>query len=131
MIIDTNVYSGISRGNRNILMALSGRGVIHLSSVVVAELKYGFVGGNIYEQNIKELHRFIARDSVVLLDVVNGTTDYYAEVALYSKKHGRALSDNDIWIAALAMQHRIPLLTCDKDFAGIADLLGDLLVLVE
>jgi predicted nucleic acid-binding protein len=53
------------------------------------------------------------------------TTEYYAELQLLCQQKGKALSQNDIWIAALARETDDTLVTFDKDFVIFAEVLRD------
>jgi PIN domain. len=46
-------------------------------------------------------------------------------------KKGRVLSQNDIWIAALAKETGGTLATFDKDFKALSDIFGDKLLILE
>ena len=128
MIIDTNIYAAIRRGNATVGDILSREAALHMPIPVIAELKIGFILGSMFERNTRDLENFLSRDSCIILDCDIQTTQFYAEISSYAQKHGKALSHNDLWIAALAVQHNIPLLTLDKDFLGLKELLGKLLV---
>ena len=47
--------------------------------------------------------------------------DRYAEIDTFLSRSGRALSDNDVWIAACASATEATLLTTDRDFDPLAD----------
>ena len=51
------------------------------------------------------------------------TSRHYAIVKSYLKSKGTPIPENDIWIAALAKQHRLTLVTRDKHFNNIHELL--------
>ena len=46
----------------------------------------------------------------------------YAELKLQLKKQGTPIPINDVWIAALVLQHRATLFTRDSDFERIPQL---------
>lgn len=50
------------------------------------------------------------------------TTQHYGEVYLHLRRQGRALSQVDMMIAALARQHKLIVLTTDRDFEAFPDL---------
>jgi predicted nucleic acid-binding protein len=56
----------------------------------------------------------------MVLDVNEQTTNYYAEITLELKRKGKPIPTNDIWIAALCRQHRLPLLSRDRHFDLVA-----------
>jgi tRNA(fMet)-specific endonuclease VapC len=61
----------------------------------------------------------LLRDCLVL-DVNEPTTHCYAEITLELKRKGKPIPTNDIWIAALCRQHRLPLLSRDRHFDLVA-----------
>ena len=59
------------------------------------------------------------------------TTEHYAQVQLLCQQRGEALSQNYIWIAALARETDDTLLTFDKDFTALKETLGDKLIILD
>jgi tRNA(fMet)-specific endonuclease VapC len=49
-------------------------------------------------------------------------SEIYSDVKLALKKKGRPIPENDIWIAASALQHGLVLITRDKDFDTVEGL---------
>ena len=52
----------------------------------------------------------------MVLKVDQYTAEIYAQIRFELKQKGRPLPDNDIWIAALARQHDLSLVTRDSHF---------------
>jgi len=123
MIIDTNIYTAIRRGDTAVTQILTAADVIHVPIPVIAELKKGFSLGSLKDRNDQELSSFLSRDNSIILDCTTETTGHYAVVSAYAQKMGRSLSHNDLWIAALAIQNNLTLLTLNKDFEAILELL--------
>lgn len=130
MIIDTNIYSALDRAESTTLKMMANVPVAYVPIIVLGELQYGFMKGSRGEENINRLKRFLSQDTVEVLNIKAETTRYYGELSLLCKKSGRALSNNDIWIAALAMENDLPLATFDKDFAVFKDILKSGLILL-
>ena len=88
--------------------------------VVLGELRAGFVCGTRSAQNIQTLTRFLNKPRVQVLFPNDGTTHHYAN--LYAnlfrqlRKQGTPIPTNDIWIAALCVQHDLFLSTNDAHF---------------
>ncbi|MDZ7744526.1 MAG: type II toxin-antitoxin system VapC family toxin [Candidatus Saccharibacteria bacterium] len=116
MLIDTNVYSALNKGHQAAARLIGAQQSIYVPVVVVGELRYGFAYGTKQVENEEQLNRFIASTAVELLYISHKTTELYAELAAYCRRSGRVLSDNDLWIAALAQEHGLSLATYDKDF---------------
>jgi predicted nucleic acid-binding protein len=56
--IDTNAYSALKRGNKNVLELLENCSVIVIPSIIVGELLAGFNIGSKYHENVAELKVF-------------------------------------------------------------------------
>lgn len=116
VVIDTNLYSKFVLGDNQAYDVIRTCKVINVPIFVIAELKFGFLGGTRKEDNTDKLNRFISQDNVNIMVPSYETSNMYAELADFCKKTGRVFSQNDIWIAALALEHNLPLATYDKDF---------------
>lgn len=57
-----------------------------------------------------------------ILTVTEPTTLAYARVRVSLKKLGRSIPANDAWIAALALQHHLPVLSRDTHFDDVPGL---------
>lgn len=58
-------------------------------------------------------------DESEMLDVDRATASHYAEVRHQLKKDGRPIPENDVWIAALARQHQLPIVSRDAHFDSV------------
>ena len=122
LVIDTNVYSGFMRGRPGVVKALRSAHEIHLPLIVLAELLAGFAAGTRARKNRDELTRFMSSPRVNLLKPDEKTAHHYADVFAALRVTGTPIPTNDLWIAALARQHRLPLLTYDAHFAAVPGL---------
>lgn len=95
---------------------------------VLGELRFGALNASAEwrPRMLETLDAFVKRCEVLLPDLQ--TADAYARVrasirfpVTMSRRREVHLL-NDVWIAALCIQHELPLLTNDRDFEGIADL---------
>ena len=57
-----------------------------------------------------------------VLPVDHETSVHYAQIRTELKKAGRPIPSNDLWIAALSRQHRLPLMTQDRHLDAVRDL---------
>jgi predicted nucleic acid-binding protein len=130
MVIDTNVYSALERGSDLATSAIAGQSSLQVPLMVVAELRFGFINGAKHKLNEERLIRFLAQPNVEVLLPTLKTSELYAKLSTHCRQSGRALSQNDIWIAALAKEHNKKFVTYDNDFKVFQELFGkDLLVL--
>lgn len=122
LVIDTNVYSGFRRGLPGVVRVLRSAHEIHLPLIVLGELLAGFAAGTRAAKNRDELARFMASPRVHLLRPDEKTASQYADVFIALRARGAPIPTNDLWIAALARQHRLPLFSLDAHFAAVPDL---------
>jgi tRNA(fMet)-specific endonuclease VapC len=94
-----------------------------LPSIVIGELLAGFELGNRRQRNRDELTEFLAVPRVAIVDVTQATGQRYAHIFAYLRREGTPIPTNDIWIAALAMEHGIELLTSDGHFGRVPHIL--------
>jgi tRNA(fMet)-specific endonuclease VapC len=100
-------------------------GILVLPLFVLAELELGVSRSTRKEENLRRVRDFVADCSLLAPD--EGTIVPYVrlrdsfEAARTLPRASAKLEglNNDLWIAALCLQHRLPLLTNDKDFDGI------------
>jgi len=57
-----------------------------------------------------------------ILPITEETATAYASLRIALKRSGRPIPANDAWIAALAIQHRLPVLSRDQHFDAVPDL---------
>jgi predicted nucleic acid-binding protein len=123
ILIDTNIYSEAMRGNAAIVDTLRQVPRIGFSSISVGELLSGFKSGNREQKNRQELSAFLASPRVMLYTVDKDTAEHYSSVQHRLRKKGTPIPTNDIWIAAVALQHGLPVYTMDKHFNKVDDLI--------
>jgi tRNA(fMet)-specific endonuclease VapC len=119
ILVDTNAYSNLLRGDENILDALSKAAIVHMSVIVIGELLSGFKGGVKETYNKKLLQEFIEKPTVNVLDVTIETSEIFAEIKNVLKTSGSPIPINDVWIAAHAVETGSVLITYDEHFKRI------------
>ena len=123
VLLDTSAYSALLRGHQPVLDVMRRSETVAVSAVVLGELYSGFRAGNRWAENTAQLAQFLSKPSVRVLDVTEETALRYAEVDVYLRKKGRPIPRNDVWIAAVALEHGLQLLTLDNRFREIPLLL--------
>jgi len=89
---------------------------VFLPFVVLGELRAGFRCGRKSRQNEGVLRRFLQSPRVSILLADEGTTHLYAALFAQLRAAGTPIPTNDLWIAALVLQHDLELCTRDKHF---------------
>lgn len=123
LLIDTNIYSLAMRGEKDIVEILRHTRQISISAISIGELLSGFRGGNQKEKNQQELNQFLDSPRVSLYSIDEETAEQYSAILQQLKQQGTPIPTNDIWIAAVALQHGLPLFTRDIHFSHISGLL--------
>jgi len=90
---------------------------LYISCTAIGELFYGALNSNQIDENIQRLTDFI-RDAVSV-PCDDDTARVYGDIKTALRRKGRPIPDNDIWIAAVAMQHSLTLVSRDEHFANI------------
>lgn len=121
-LIDTNRYSDFAKGVSEIVELFASAERLYMPFVVLAELRAGFRCGTVSRQNEQFLTQFLENRRVELLFADSITTQVYADVYAQMRQQGTPIPTNDLWIAALAIQHTLPLCTRDEHFANIRQL---------
>lgn len=120
--LDANRYTDLCRGNHEVAEQTSQAERIYLPLVVMAELRAGFQAGTRARQNERVLVRFLSSPRVRLLLPDEQTTFHYANLFVQLRLQVTPIPTNDLWIAALVIQHDLTLLTRDAHFKCIPQL---------
>lgn len=119
-ILDTNVIIAIRKHDRSVTQRITPEMKLYLPSIVLGELFFGAHHSDHVHQNlqdVKSLMRIYA-----ILPCNGGTADAYGHLHAHLLKKGRPIPDNDIWIAAIALQRGFTLITRDGHFRHIEHL---------
>jgi tRNA(fMet)-specific endonuclease VapC len=84
---------------------------------VVGELRYGALNSRRADENVAEVERLVARCHI--LDITLATAEVYARLRLDLKKKGKPIPENDLWIAALCVEHQVKLAAADSHFDAV------------
>ena len=117
--LDTNAYGDFMRGDSARVEVIRTARHIHLPLIVLGELRAGFAAGNQKSTNAANLQRFLNSPRVSILLPDEQTTHHYAQLYLQLRKKGAAIPTNDLWIAALSVQHNLVLCTSDTHFQNL------------
>ncbi len=119
LALDTNAYGAAARGEPRAVALLRAADRVVVPFVVLAELRAGFAHGTTGRRNEAALTRFLATPRVDALYADEQTTHHYAGVFAQLKRQGTPIPTNDLWIAALVLQHDLVLFTLDAHFAHL------------
>jgi predicted nucleic acid-binding protein len=120
MILDTNAISALAGLDQTLARMVDADGNASLSFIAVAEYRYGILGSTKQIACQKTLDGLLEILPVLLPDLE--TLEIYAALSHELKRVGRTIPTNDLWIAALARQHAMPVLSRDQHFDRIPDI---------
>lgn len=116
LALDTNRYVDLCKGVDETIEILEQADEILMPFAVLGELRAGFAHGRREAENERVLRRFLLKDGVRVLFPDDQTTHHYASVFRQLRKQGTPIPTNDMWIAALVLQHNLVLHARDKHF---------------
>lgn len=120
MILDTNALSAFVDGEPSVGERLLTEPRAAIPVIVLGEFRYGIAGSRhraAYEAWLDEhLPEF------EVLAVTETTARTYASLRVSLRKRGRPVPANDCWIAALAIEHRLSVLSRDTHFDAVPGL---------
>ncbi len=117
MILDTNALSAWAEGLPSVDAPLRAAGRLVIPSVVLGEYYFGIRQSSQRRRYEDWLRRYLPLASIAVVN--HATAGIYAEVRLALKRAGTPIPSNDAWIAALARQHALPVLSNDAHFDAV------------
>jgi len=122
LALDTSRYTDLCRGDRPVIEAVERADEVWLPFIVLGELRAGFAVGSQGPRNEAVLRRFLLKSGVGVLYADEQTTHHYSAVYRQLRKQGTPLPTNDMWIAALVLQHSLVLYARDAHFDALPQL---------
>jgi tRNA(fMet)-specific endonuclease VapC len=120
VILDTNGVSAMADGSPGLENVLRTATELTVPVIVLGEYRYGIAQSR-YRRRYEEWLAGLLRNCRILhLD--EDTAAEYAAIRIELKRSGKPIPANDAWIAALARQHRMPVISQDEHFDFIPKL---------
>ena len=116
MILDTNALSALAGRDAGLIERIANAPRLCVTLISLGEYAYGVAGCSASRKKQLErwLDAFLERAEVLLPN--RDTVDPYAAVRAQLKAAGTPIPANDCWIAALARQHGLSLVSKDRHF---------------
>ena len=121
--LDTNRLTDLFRGDAELTEQLEASEEVWIPFIVLGELKAGFLGGSERRANEMLLNRLLAKSTVDVLLPGRETAEHYGRLFVQLKRAGTPIPDNDLWVAALVLEHNLVLITRDRHFEHIPQML--------
>lgn len=122
-LLDTVIVAGYFNRDAAILKKMSDA-TVYVSSTTIGELYFGAYNSGKTQQNIQNIQQFSSLISILVVD--ENTANWYGKIKKALRAKGRPIPENDIWIAASAMQHGLILATRDAHFNQVENLTIDI-----
>ncbi len=121
-LLDTSVFIAIESGRSLRTEAIPETAAI--SVVTKAELRVGIFAAEDIETRDRRLVTFELANRMVSLPVDEAVSRAWAQMRAYVRASEQKVRINDMWIAATAAAHEIPVVTQDADFDALNGVAG-------
>jgi tRNA(fMet)-specific endonuclease VapC len=119
-LLDTNAAIALLNGDIGLNEKLTADSDLYLPVPVAGELYFGAAKSSRIAANTTKVATFLAANVLIICD--QGTAVNYGQIKAELESKGRPIPDNDMWIAAIARQHNLTLVTRDAHFLQVADI---------
>ena len=113
----------ITKGVADVVRTIESAEQVYVPFPVVAELRSGFLNGTRAAANERVLQSFLHKPGVAVLHSDDQTTIHYASISHQLRIQGTPIPINDVWIAAIVIQHGLTLYARDRHFDHIPQLM--------
>lgn len=120
LLVDTSFVVDFFHGDPVLGWMLEQAHAVYVPVVVLAELLAGARRSQRVAKNLKQIEEFASRSVVLSCDHV--TASHYADIYNRLRTRGTPIPENDMWIAAVAMQHELPIAARDAHFDNVDSL---------
>jgi tRNA(fMet)-specific endonuclease VapC len=114
VLLDTNILIALLAGEAAVLEQLNTATAVYIPSIALGELYYGAQKSARASDNIFRIDELGAAAAVLGCDAE--TAARYGEIKAALRTRGTPIPENDIWIAAIAVQHELEVVTRDTHF---------------
>jgi tRNA(fMet)-specific endonuclease VapC len=117
LILDTNALSALADGHPGAVERISQAASLAIPAVVLGEFRYGIAHSRRRSDYESWLSHHDADYTVLAVDAA--TSEHYARIRAELRAKGSPIPANDVWIAASARQHRLPIVSRDRHFDAV------------
>lgn len=119
-LLDTNIVIAFFANESLIVQAVNQVEQVSVPSIVLGELYFGALRSGRVVTNLARIEALTQHTAIVPCD--DDTAKHYGRIKHELQLRGRPLPENDIWIAAVALQHGLTLVSRDRHFEEITGL---------
>lgn len=122
LLIDTNRLSDALAEVDEVLDQLENAESLHVPVIALGEIRAGFLRGKRQADNEKRLSWFLSQNGVFTMSVDGPVSHRFAALHHALRTKGRSIPTNDLWIAAIAVEHGLVVYTRDAHFESVPGL---------
>ena len=119
-LLDTKIVIAWFAGEATVRRHLKLNADLFLSSIVIGELYFGACASGRKEANLRRIDDLVQESAVLNCDLQ--TALRYGDVKNDLREKGRSIPENDLWIASIALQHSLILVSRDRHFDEVIGL---------
>lgn len=116
-LLDTNIVIALFAQDTSVQQHIAEAEAVFVPSIVLGELYYGARKSGRVAANLARIDEFAASSAVLVCDTA--TAQQYGQIKNILRTKGRPIPENDIWIAAIAQQYELTLISRDEHFREI------------
>jgi len=120
ILLDTNIIIDVLKNDEATIKKLATYNKVYYPIIAIAELIYGAYNAQNTTKKLSEVEKIKTKGISLYVD--DATTYEYGKIKSKLKQNGTPIPENDIWIAAIALQHQLPVFTNDKHFEKVENL---------
>ena len=121
MILDTNALSAFVDGDESVRTVILKSSQPAIPVIVIGEFRNGIAQSRHQSEYESWLDTHLP--DFLILSITEETASVYSDLRVELKRRGRPIPANDAWIAALALQHRLAVLSPDTHFDSVPGLI--------
>ena len=120
MILDTNAISAMAESDTALERVLPDVRSQFIPVICLGEYRSGIIRSRFRRELDRWLNLLASSRQILFLEL--DTTPFYAEIVADLCQRGCMIPINDVWIASLAQQHKLPVLSRDAHFDQVKNL---------
>ena len=120
VVLDTTIIVDHFRRDAVIAAQLKNCPALYIPLTALGELLFGAYNSRFEAKALTQVEEFLRICAVLTPGEV--AAHHYGHIKTELHRAGRPIPQNDIWIAAIAMEHQLPLATRDQHFSHVPGL---------
>lgn len=120
VLLDSTVVIAYYRGDQALRPRFAESRIMYVPWVVLGELQFGAQRAQRPQQQLANIRDLLTFAGALFPD--ESTTEHFGKIKADLFTMGKPIPDNDLWIAAIARQHGLPVATRDTHFSHVPGL---------